>query len=110
MRGGLHFRYQVETERSGVVTVSYDEPVDPIQFAVWEGVLLFDSSPDPVHAEPGEEWRPKPEPGRLELAVEAAAGTAGDMLRVARGAAGFALSPRRQATKLAETVTALCID
>jgi diacylglycerol O-acyltransferase len=58
-----------------------------------------------VHAEPGEEWRPKPAPGRLELAVEAAAGTAGDMLGVARSAARFALSPRRQATKLAETVT-----
>jgi len=41
MRGGLHFGYQPETDRSGVVTVTYDEPVDPIQFAVWEGVLLF---------------------------------------------------------------------
>jgi diacylglycerol O-acyltransferase / wax synthase len=57
-----------------------------------------------VHAEPGEEWRPKPEPGRVELAVEAAAGTAGDMFAMARRAGTFALSPRRQATKLAETV------
>jgi len=39
--GGLRFGYQAETARSGVVTVSYGEPVDPIQFAVWEGVLLF---------------------------------------------------------------------
>jgi diacylglycerol O-acyltransferase len=73
--------------------------------AVDFAVLLFDSSPDPVHAEPGEEWIPKPEPGRVELAVEAAAGTAGDMLNVARRAGKFAMSPRRQATKLAETVT-----
>ena len=73
--------------------------------AVDFAVLLFDSTPDPVHAEPGEEWRPRPEPGRLELAVEAAAGWGGDMVRVARGAATFALSPRRQATKVAETVT-----
>jgi WS/DGAT/MGAT family acyltransferase len=72
--------------------------------AVDFAVLLFDSSPDPVHAEPGEEWIPTPEPGRVELAVEAAAGMAGDMLGVARRAGKFALSPRRQATKLAETV------
>jgi WS/DGAT/MGAT family acyltransferase len=73
--------------------------------AVDFAVLLFDSSPDPVHAEPGEEWIPTPEPGRIELAAEAAAGWAGDMVGVARRAGEFALSPRRQATKLAETVT-----
>jgi WS/DGAT/MGAT family acyltransferase len=73
--------------------------------AVDFAVLLFDSSPDPVHAEPGEEWIPKPEPGRIELAADSLAGTAGDMLNLARRAGTFALSPRRQATKLAETVT-----
>lgn len=41
MRYGIHFRYQPETGRSGWVTVTYAEPVDPVQFATWEGVLLF---------------------------------------------------------------------
>jgi diacylglycerol O-acyltransferase / wax synthase len=90
--------------RVGMVAKLHHAMADGLA-AVDFAVLLFDSSPDPVHAEPGEEWRPTPEPGRLELAVEAAAGTAGDMLRVARGAATFAMSPRRQATKLAETIT-----
>ena len=95
---------ELEDGRVGMVAKLHHAMADGLA-AVDFAVLLFDSSPDPVYAEPGEEWRPKPEPGRLELAVEAAAGTAGDMLRVARGAAEFALSPRRQATKLAETVT-----
>jgi diacylglycerol O-acyltransferase / wax synthase len=90
--------------RIGMVAKLHHAMADGLA-AVDFAVLLFDSSPDPVFAEPGEEWRPTPEPGRLELAVEAAAGTAGDMLRVARGAASFAVSPRRQATKLAETIT-----
>lgn len=38
---GVHFTYQAETETSGVVTVTHVEPVDPLQFAVWEGVLSF---------------------------------------------------------------------
>jgi len=94
----------IEDGRIGMVAKLHHAMADGLA-AVDFAVLLFDSSPDPVHAEPGEEWRPRPEPGRLELAVEAAAGTAGDMLRLARGAATFAMSPRRQATKLAETVT-----
>jgi WS/DGAT/MGAT family acyltransferase len=94
----------LEDGRIGMVAKLHHAMADGLA-AVDFAVLLFDSSPDPVYAEPGEEWRPRPEPGRLELAVEAAAGTAGDMLRLARGAATFAMSPRRQATKLAETVT-----
>jgi diacylglycerol O-acyltransferase / wax synthase len=94
----------LEDGRIGMVAKLHHAMADGLA-AVDFAVLLFDSSPDPVFAEPGEEWRPTPEPGRLELAVEAAAGTAGDMLRLARGAASFAVSPRRQATKLAETIT-----
>ena len=94
----------LEDGRIGMVAKLHHAMCDGLA-AVDFAVLLFDSSPDPVHAEPGEEWRPKPAPGRLELAVEAAAGTASDMFGLARGAARFALSPRRQATKLAETVT-----
>lgn len=95
---------QLEDGRIGMVAKLHHAMADGLA-AVDFAVLLFDSSPDPVHAEPGEEWIPTPEPGRLELAAEAAVGTAGDMLRVARGAASFAVSPRRQVTKLAETVT-----
>jgi diacylglycerol O-acyltransferase / wax synthase len=95
---------RLEDGRVGMVAKLHHAMADGLA-AVDFAVLLFDSTPDPVHAEPGEEWRPRREPGRVELAVEAAAGTANDMLRVARGAATFAMSPRRQATKLAETVT-----
>jgi diacylglycerol O-acyltransferase / wax synthase len=94
---------RLEDGRAGMVAKLHHAMADGLA-AVDFAVLLFDSSPDPVHAEPGEEWRPKPEPGRIELAVEAAAGTAGDMFAMARRAGTFALSPRRQATKLAETV------
>jgi WS/DGAT/MGAT family acyltransferase len=94
----------LEDGRVGMVAKLHHAMADGLA-AVDFAVLLFDSSPDPVHAEPGEEWRPKPEPGRVELAVEALAGTAGDMFGVARRAGRFAVSPRRQATKLAETVT-----
>src|SRR5207237_203233 len=92
-----------EDGRVGMVAKLHHAMADGLA-AVDFAVLVFDSSPDPVHAEPGEEWRPKPTPGRLELGVEAAAGMAGDMLSVARRAGTFAMSPRRQATKLAETV------
>jgi WS/DGAT/MGAT family acyltransferase len=95
---------RLEDGRVGMVAKLHHAMADGLA-AVDFAVLLFDSSPDPVHAEPGEEWRPKPEPGRLELTVDAAAGMAGDMWGVARRAGKFALSPRRQATKLAETLT-----
>jgi diacylglycerol O-acyltransferase len=95
---------RLEDGRVGMVAKLHHAMADGLA-AVDFAVLLFDSSPDPVHAEPGEEWRPKPTPGRLELAAEATAGMAGDMLDVARRAGTFAMSPRRQATKLAETVT-----
>ncbi|HKN94693.1 MAG TPA: wax ester/triacylglycerol synthase family O-acyltransferase [Thermoleophilaceae bacterium] len=95
---------RLEDGRVGMVAKLHHAMADGLA-AVDFAVLLFDSTPDPVHAPPGEEWRPRPEPGRLELAVEAAASSAGGMLRVARGAAEFALSPRRQATKVAETLT-----
>src|SRR3954451_22697267 len=94
---------RLEDGRVGMVAKLHHAMADGLA-AVDFAVLVFDSSPDPVHAEPGEEWRPKPTPGRLELGVEAAAGMAGDMLSVARRAGTFAMSPRRQATKLAETV------
>ncbi|HEX6458749.1 MAG TPA: wax ester/triacylglycerol synthase family O-acyltransferase [Thermoleophilaceae bacterium] len=95
---------RLEDGRVGMVAKLHHAMADGLA-AVDFAVLLFDSTPDPVHAPPGEEWRPRAEPGRLELAVEAAASSAGEMLRVARGAAGFALSPRRQATKVTETLT-----
>ena len=95
---------RLENGRVGMVAKLHHAMADGLA-AVDFAVLLFDSSPDPVHAEPGEEWIPTPEPGRIELAVEAAAGTAGEMVGLARRAAKFAVSPRRQATKLAETVT-----
>lgn len=38
---GMTFTYEPETPTSGAVTVTHVEPVDPIQFAVWEGVLTF---------------------------------------------------------------------
>lgn len=38
---GVHFTYQAETETSGVVTITHGEPVDPLQYAVWEGVFSF---------------------------------------------------------------------
>lgn len=95
---------RLEDGRVGMVAKLHHAMADGLA-AVDFAVLLFDSTPDPVHAEPGEEWRPRAAPGRLELAVEAAAGLGNDLLRVARGAGTFALSPRRQATKMAETLT-----
>jgi hypothetical protein len=38
---GIRFTWTAETLRSGVVTVTHCEPVDPLQFAVWEGVFTF---------------------------------------------------------------------
>jgi WS/DGAT/MGAT family acyltransferase len=95
---------RLEDGRVGMVAKLHHAMADGLA-AVDFAVLLFDSSPDPVHAEPGEEWLPDPEPGLIELTAEAAAGWAGDMWDVARRAGKFAVSPRRQATKLAETVT-----
>lgn len=95
---------RLEDGRVGMVAKLHHAMADGLA-AVDFAVLLFDSSADPVHAEPGEEWRPKPAPGLIELTAEAAAGWAGDMLDVARRAGTFTMSPRRQATKLAETVT-----
>jgi diacylglycerol O-acyltransferase / wax synthase len=95
---------RLEDGRVGMVAKLHHAMADGLA-AVDFAVLLFDSSPDPVHAEPGEEWRPKPTPGRIELAAEATAGMAGDLFGLARRAGTFAMSPRRQATKLAETVT-----
>jgi WS/DGAT/MGAT family acyltransferase len=94
---------RLEDGRVGMVAKLHHAMADGLA-AVDFAVLVFDSSPDPVHAEPGEEWRPKPTPGRLELGVEAAAGMAGGMMSVARRTGTFAMSPRRQATKLAETI------
>jgi WS/DGAT/MGAT family acyltransferase len=99
---------RLEDGRVGMVAKLHHAMADGLA-AVDFAVLLFDSTPDPVHAEPGEEWRPRPEPGRIELAVEAAVGTAGDMLRVARSAASVALSPRRQATKITETLARVAV-
>jgi diacylglycerol O-acyltransferase / wax synthase len=94
----------LEDGRVGMVAKLHHAMADGLA-AVSFAVLLFDSTPDPPRPEPREQWRPAPTPGRLELAAEAAAGTASDMLRVARGGAQLALSPRRQATKAMETVT-----
>jgi hypothetical protein len=38
---GVHHVYQPETPTSGVVTISYPDPADPLLFAVWEGVFSF---------------------------------------------------------------------
>ncbi|HET8672084.1 MAG TPA: wax ester/triacylglycerol synthase family O-acyltransferase [Thermoleophilaceae bacterium] len=92
---------RLEDGRVGMVTKLHHAMADGLA-AVDFAVLLFDATPDAVRPEP-DDWRPGPAPGRLELAMEAAAGTAGDVLRVARGAAELAFSPRRQAARVAET-------
>lgn len=38
---GVKFAYAPETDRSGVVTLTHCEPVDPLLYAVWEGVFTF---------------------------------------------------------------------
>jgi diacylglycerol O-acyltransferase / wax synthase len=93
---------QLEDGRVGMVAKLHHAMADGLA-AVDFALLLFDATPDAVHPEAPDDWRPGPAPGRLELAFEAAAGTAGDLLRVARGAAELALSPRRQAVRAAET-------
>jgi diacylglycerol O-acyltransferase len=50
------------------------------------------------------DWEPDPHPGRVQLAVEAAVDSTGRILGIARGAAQLALSPRRHATRVAETL------
>jgi diacylglycerol O-acyltransferase len=94
----------LEDGRVGMVSKLHHAMVDGLA-AVDLALLLFDSEPDAGEMASLEEWRPAPAPGRLELAMEAAASTTGDLLRMARGAAGFALSPRRQAGKVAETLS-----
>lgn len=95
---------RLEDGRIGMVAKVHHAMADGLG-AVEFALLLFDGTPDAVHPEAPDHWHAPPAPGRLELAVEAAAGTAADMMRVARGAAQMALSPRRQAAKVAETVT-----
>jgi diacylglycerol O-acyltransferase len=94
---------RLEDGRVGMISKLHHALVDGLA-AVDLALLLFDSSPDEPAAEPESRWMPDPEPGRVELAIEAALESTADLLSVARGAAGFALSPRRQATKLAETL------
>jgi WS/DGAT/MGAT family acyltransferase len=95
---------RLDDGRIGMVAKLHHAMADGLG-AVDFALLLFDSSPDAAHPQGGRDWHPGPAPGRAELALEAAAGAAGDLLRMARGAAQMALSPRRQATKVAETAS-----
>lgn len=94
--------------RVGMVAKLHHAMVDGLA-AVDLALVLFDSEPDTDTGESTEDWRPNPAPGRVELALESAAGASGELLRMARGAAGFALSPRRQAGKLAETLGRMAV-
>jgi hypothetical protein len=38
---GIEFRYEPETERSGVLVASTPDPMDSLVYAHWEGVLTF---------------------------------------------------------------------
>ena len=94
----------LENGRVGMVAKLHHAMVDGLA-AVDLALLLFDSDPDAGQMASLEEWSPAPAPGRLELAMEAAAGHTADLARMARGAAGFALSPRRQMGKVTETLS-----
>ena len=56
--------------------------------------LLLDPAPDAV-AEPGEDWRPREEPGVAARLAAIAEGRAREQLELAQGASGLLLSPRR---------------
>lgn len=87
----------------GMIAKLHHAMVDGLA-AVDMALLLFDSTPEAPEGAPIVEWEPDPHPGRIQLALEAAVDSSGDVLRMARGAMELALSPRRQATKVAETV------
>jgi hypothetical protein len=38
---GTEFKYEPESERAGTVQVRFTDRVDPVQFAIWEGVFRF---------------------------------------------------------------------
>ena len=94
---------RLEDGRVGMVAKLHHAMVDGLA-AVDIALLLFDASPDEPEALPCAAWSPDPSPGRMELALDAALHSTGDALKIARGAAQLALSPRRQATKVADTV------
>jgi len=93
---------RIEGGRVGMVAKLHHAMVDGLA-AVDIALLLFDGTPDPPKATPSAVWSPDPSPGRIELALDAAVHSTTDMLKIARGAAQLALSPRRQATKVADT-------
>jgi diacylglycerol O-acyltransferase / wax synthase len=97
---------RLEDGRVGMLAKLHHAMVDGLS-AVELGLLLLDSEPDapvPPEPEPSERWLPARVPGQISLAVESAASLAGDALRGARAAAGFAFSPRRQGAALAGTL------
>jgi diacylglycerol O-acyltransferase / wax synthase len=103
---------QLEDGRVGMIAKLHHAMVDGLA-AVDIALLLFDSTPDAPDTTSVGDWEPDPHPGRVQLALEAAVDTTGRMLGIARGAAELALSPRRQATRVAETlrrVTAVVRD
>jgi diacylglycerol O-acyltransferase / wax synthase len=94
---------RLDDGRVGMIAKLHHAMVDGLA-AVDIALLLFDGTPDEPEVTHVSEWQPEPHPGRVQLAVDAAMDTTGRMFGLARGAAELALSPRRHATRVAETV------
>ena len=94
---------RLEDGRIGMISKLHHAMVDGIA-AVEFATLVFDSSPDAPQQFDDREWTPSAPPGRLQLALQAAADSTTDVAQMARGAIALTTSPRRQAVRAAETL------
>jgi diacylglycerol O-acyltransferase / wax synthase len=79
--------------RVGLVGKVHHCMVDGIA-AVELGLLLLDPTPEPPQ-EPGDDWKPEPQPGAIARLGRAAREKTGEQVELARGAFSLLHSPRR---------------
>jgi diacylglycerol O-acyltransferase / wax synthase len=94
---------RLEDGRVGMIAKLHHAMVDGLA-AVDIALILFDGTPEQPRAAEVSDWEPEPNPGRAQLALDAAVDSTGRMLGLARGAAELMLSPRRHATLVSETL------
>jgi diacylglycerol O-acyltransferase / wax synthase len=94
---------RLDDGRVGMIAKLHHAMVDGLA-AVDIALLLFDGTPEEPETPAVRDWEPDPNPGPVQLALDAAVDSTGRMFGLARGAAELMLSPRRHATRVAETL------
>ena len=93
----LHLAPELADGTVGMVMKIHHAMVDG-KSAVELGLLLLDLDPDAPAPEPADDWSPAPAPGATRMAVDAVLERGAESLRMARGMARAATSPRLAGT------------